>query len=182
MTTTTTTKTARAPEVPGATSTYDVASREHGAAACHCFADGRGGIEPVATSWLTELSSHTIRGRSEAKWTILPEVSLTVHADDPHRLIEEVVGPVDLFASSAAANFLIGRQAPGDAPGSSPWNHLRPAGADELCRRAPNTTIQRSGWLDGALIVIVSHRGPFRTESGRAAAAIPRMSGMPTEE
>ena len=119
------------------------------------------------------------------------EVSPDIHADDLHRLIEEVGGPVDLFASSAGAVnalALVARH-PEDVrvlvahePPLASQVPDREA-AQAVCR-AIHETYQRSGWGAGMahFIATVSHRGPFTPEVAEQPPPDPEMFGMPTED
>ena len=99
--------TTRTLEVPGATLTYDV--RAGGSDDAPLFLIG----SPMAAAGFGSLAGHfadrtivTYDPRGSERSTKLDMTSQSTpeeHADDLHRIIQEVGGPVDLFASSGGA-------------------------------------------------------------------------------
>jgi pimeloyl-ACP methyl ester carboxylesterase len=118
-------------------------------------------------------------------------VSPDVHADDLHRLIGEIGGPVDLFASSGGAvNALaLVSKHPDDVrtlvAHEPPIASILPDRDHALeAVRAIHETYERSGWGAGMahFIAVVSHRGPFTAEVAAQPAPDPQMFGMPAED
>ena len=114
-----------------------------------------------------------------------------IHADDLHRLIRAIGGPVDLFASSGGAVnalALVSRH-PEDVrtlvAHEPPLASILPDREHALAAtRAVHETYQRSGWGAGMahFIAVVSHQGPFTAEIVAQPAPDPAMFGMPTED
>ncbi len=183
-------------EAPGATLTYDV----------------RGGTSsdepplfligsPMGAAGFVSLASHfpdrTIitydpRG-SERSTKADPTTESTPdqHADDLHRIITAVGGPVDLFASSGGAvNALaLVAQHPEDVrtlvahePPSAPV--LPDSENAKAVTRAIRETYQRRGFGAGMahFIAVVSHKGEFPDDYARQPAPDPAMFGMPAED
>ncbi len=113
----------------------------------------------------------------------------TVHAEDVHRVIQAVGGPVDLFASSGGAiNALalvaahpedVRRAVVHEPPlaGSLPDAQHATAAV-----RAIHETYERSGFAAGMahFIAITGHRGPLTAELAAQPGPDPQMFGMPT--
>jgi pimeloyl-ACP methyl ester carboxylesterase len=114
------------------------------------------------------------------------------HADDLHRIIQEVGGgPVDLFASSGGAvnalalvakypqdvRTLVAHEPP--LPTVLPDREAALAAA-----RAIHETYMQRGWGAGMahFIAVVSHRGEFPDDFAQQPAPDPAMFGMPTED
>jgi pimeloyl-ACP methyl ester carboxylesterase len=113
------------------------------------------------------------------------------HADDLHRVIEAVGGPVDLFASSGGAVNALALVAryPDDVrtlvAHEPPLASVLPDREHAMAAaRAVHDTYQRSGWGAGMahFMAIVSHRGPFTDDVVRQPAPDPAMFGMPAED
>ncbi len=199
--TTTTEPTTRTLTVPGATLAYDVRPGHEDT--------GSDSTEPVlmligspmGAAGFGTLAGHftdrTIvtydpRGTERSPLTDpASEITPEIHADDLHRIIAEVGGPVDLFASSGGAVnalALVARQ-PGDVrtlvAHEPPLASILPDREyAEAASRAVHETYQRSGWGAGMahFIAIVSHRGPFTAEVVAQPAPDPAMFELPTED
>jgi pimeloyl-ACP methyl ester carboxylesterase len=129
----------------------------------------------------------------ERSVTADPAAAVTpdLHADDLHRLVQAIGGPVDLFASSGGAInalALVSRH-PEDVrtlvAHEPPLASVLPDREDALAAvRAVHETYQRSGWGAGMahFIAVVSHQGPFTAETAGQPAPDPAMFGMPTED
>ena len=118
-------------------------------------------------------------------------VTPDVHADDLHRLIQAIGGPVDLFATSGGAvNALaLVSKHPEDVrtlvAHEPPLASILPDREHALAAaRAVHETYQRSGWGAGMahFIAVASHQGPFTAEIAGQPAPDPAMFGMPTED
>src|SRR5688500_9112678 len=113
------------------------------------------------------------------------------HADDLHRIIGEVGGPVDLFASSGGAVnalALVARH-PEDVrtliAHEPPLASLLPDRENAMAAaRAIRQTYERSGWGAGMahFIAVVSHKGEFPDGYADQPAPDPAMFGMPAED
>jgi pimeloyl-ACP methyl ester carboxylesterase len=118
-------------------------------------------------------------------------VTPDVHADDLHRLIQAIGGPVDVFASSGGAvNALaLVSNHPEDVrtlvAHEPPLASILPDREHAMAAAvAVHETYQRSGWGAGMahFITITSHRGPFTAEIAGQAAPDPAMFGMPATD
>jgi pimeloyl-ACP methyl ester carboxylesterase len=196
MTATTTQATTRTLDVPGATLTYDIRTGQD-ATGIPLFLIGSpmgaGGFPTLAGHF----TDHTIvtydpRG-SERSVLRDPAGPVTPddHVDDLHRVIAEVGGPVDLFASSGGAINALALVAryPDDVrtlvAHEPPLASALPDREHALAAtRAIHETYLRSGWGAGMahFIAVVSHRGPFTAEVAAQPAPDPAMFGMPTED
>ena len=113
------------------------------------------------------------------------------HADDLHRIIGEVGGPVDLFASSGGAvNALaLVTKHPEDVrtlvAHEPPLATVLPDGENaKAVVRALSDTYQRSGFGAGMahFMAVTSHRGPFPDDFASQPPPDPSAFGMPTED
>jgi pimeloyl-ACP methyl ester carboxylesterase len=113
------------------------------------------------------------------------------HADDLHRIIQEVGGPVDLFASSGGAvNALaLVTKHPEDVrilvAHEPPLASVLPDSENaKAVVRAMGDTYQRGGFGAGMahFMAITSHRGPFPDDFASRPAPDPAQFGMPTED
>ncbi|HEY7737847.1 MAG TPA: alpha/beta hydrolase [Candidatus Limnocylindria bacterium] len=113
------------------------------------------------------------------------------HADDLHRVIQAVGGPVDLFASSGGAVNALALVAahPEDVrtlvAHEPPLAAILPDAANaKAAVRAISDSYQQRGWGAGMahFIAIVGHRGPFPDDIGQQPGPDPAMFGMPTED
>ena len=114
------------------------------------------------------------------------------HADDVHRIIEELgIAPVDLFASSGGATNALALVAKHPEDVRTLVAH-EPAIATVLpdrenaqaAARAVHETYQRSGFGAGMahFIAVVSVQGEFPDDIAQQPAPDPAMFGMPTED
>ena len=187
--------TARTLEVPGATLTYDV--RPGGSHDAPLFLIG----SPMAAAGFGSLASHfadrTIvtydpRGSERStKPDMTAESTPDEHADDLHRIIREVGGPVDLFATSGGAVNALALVAahPEDVrtlvAHEPPLASILPdAEHAKAAARAIADTYQRNGFGAGMahFIAVVSHQGEFPAGFAEQPAPDPAMFGMPTED
>ncbi len=189
--------TTRTLEVPGATLAYDLRPGRSSEATALLL-----NASPMAAAGFVTMASHftdrTVvtydpRG-SERSQLAEPTIPPTPeeHADDVHRIIEEMGGaPVDVFASSGGAVnalALVARN-PEDVrtlvAHEPPLPTLLPDREATLAVvRAVNETYRRSGWGAGMahFIAVVSHRGEFGPEFAQQPAPDPAMFGLPTED
>jgi len=182
--------------VPGATLTYDI-RRNEASRDIPLFLIG----SPMGASGFPTLAGHfadrTVitydpRGTERSSATdpsspITPEVQ----ADDVHRIIEAVGGPVDMFASSGGAIVsldLVARH-PGDVrtlvAHEPPLAALLPDREHALAiNRAMHETYKArgGGWGMAHFMQVVMHRGPFTAEDVAAAPPDPATFGMPGDD
>jgi pimeloyl-ACP methyl ester carboxylesterase len=113
------------------------------------------------------------------------------HADDLHRIIQAIGGPVDLFASSGGATNALALVAkhPEDVriliAHEPPIATVLPDGENaKAAARAIKDTYMRSGYNAGMahFIAVVSHEGEFPDDFATQPAPDPAMFGMPTED
>ncbi len=114
------------------------------------------------------------------------------HADDLHRIIEEIGGgPVDLFASSGGAVNALALVAehPEDVrtlvAHEPPLPNLLPDREAALAAaRAVNETYRQRGWGAGMahFIAVVSHQGEFPNDFAEQPGPDPEMFGLPTDD
>jgi len=189
--------TTRTLEVPGATLTYDV--RGGGPTdAPFLFLIG----SPMGAAGFGSLSGHfadrtivTYDPRGSERSTKPDMTSKSTpeeHADDVHRIIQELGGgPVDLFASSGGATNALALVAkhPEDVrtlvAHEPPIATVLPDRENALAAaRAVHETYQRSGFGAGMahFIAVVSHQGEFPDDFAQQPAPDPAMFGMPTED
>ena len=195
MTTTTTSSSpsTRTLDAPGATLTYDV-RRNDATSEPILFLIG----SPMGAAGFGTLAGHfadrTVvtydpRG-SERSVLADPASALTPeqHADDLHRIIQEVGGPVDLFASSGGAVNALALVAEHSDDVRTLVAHEPPIATILPDREhalaateAIRDTYQRSGWGAGMahFIAVVSHQGPFTAEDAAQPGPDPAMFGMP---
>jgi uncharacterized protein YndB with AHSA1/START domain/pimeloyl-ACP methyl ester carboxylesterase len=183
-------------DVPGATLTYDVRPNDASAEPTLLLIG-----TPMGAAGFGSLSRHfsdrTVvtydpRGVERSVKTdpgspVTPEV----HADDLHRLIQAIGGPVDLFASSGGAVNALALVAkhPEDArtlvAHEPPLASVLPDREHALAaNRAVHETYQRRGWGAGMahFIAVSSHRGPFTAEIVGRPAPDPAMFGLPATD
>ena len=183
-------------DAPGATLTYDV--RPGGSTeTIPLFLIG----SPMGAAGFATLASHfpdrTVvtydpRGADRSQKTDpLSESTPEDHADDLHRIIGQVGGPVDLFASSGGAVNALALVAkhPEDVrilvAHEPPLTSVLP---DAENARAVVRAIQRSyqarGWGAGMahFMAVTGHRGPFPDDFADQPGPDPAMFGMPTED
>jgi pimeloyl-ACP methyl ester carboxylesterase len=114
-----------------------------------------------------------------------------VSAEDLHRVIEAVGGPVDLFATSGGAINALALVAkyPGDVrtlvAHEPPLASLVPDREHALAAcRAINETYRQKGSNAGMahFIAVVTHRGPFTAEIAAQPGPDPALFGMPADD
>jgi pimeloyl-ACP methyl ester carboxylesterase len=183
-------------QAPGATVTYDV---RPGSATSEppLFLIG----SPMGASGFTTLASHfpdrtiiTYDPRGAERSTKDDPASPSnpeMHGDDLHRIIQEVGGPVDLFASSGGAvnalalvtahpedvRILVAHEPPIAAI-------LPDAENAKAAVRAISDSYQRGGFGAGMshFMAITGHRGPFPDDIASQPAPDPAAFGMPAED
>lgn len=113
------------------------------------------------------------------------------HADDLHRIIQAVGGPVDLFASSGGAvnALVLVAQHPADvrtlvAHEPPAVSYLPDAEAASRASLAVHEAYMRRGFGAGMarFIALVSHDGPFTDDWAEGPDPDPAMFGLPTED
>ncbi len=197
MTTTTTVEpTTHTLEAPGATLTYDIRRNDESTEPILMLIGS-----PMGAAGFRSLAGHfpdrtvvTYDPRGTERSTVTdPASSITpeVHADDIHRVIDAVGGPVDLFASSGGAVNALAlvtkhiddvRTVVAHEP---PLASLVPDREHALAAtEAVHETYLKSGANAGMahFIAVVSHRGPFTAEVAGQPAPDPAMFGMPTDD
>lgn len=188
--------TTRTLDVPGATLTYDVRSGSSDAPPLFLI-----GL-PMAAPGFATLASHftdrTVmtydpRGSERStKSDPTRPVTPDEHADDLHRLIEELgAGPVDLFGSSGGAITALALVAkhPEDVrtlvAHEPPLASVLPDRENAMATtRAVGKTYQARGFGAGMahFIAAVSHKGEFPDDFAQQPAPDPAMFGMPAED
>jgi pimeloyl-ACP methyl ester carboxylesterase len=196
MTPTMTEPTTSTLEVPGATLTYDV-RRNKASTEPPLFLIG----SPMGAGGFPTLASHfadrTVvtydpRGteRSQKSDPMDPSPP-DVHADDLHRIIAEVGGPVDLFASSGGAVNALALVSTHPEDVRTLVAHEPPLASAlpdrehaEAAARAIHETYKRSGWGAGMahFIAVTGHQGPFTAESAAQPGPDPAMFGFPASD
>ena len=190
------TETTRTVEVPGANLSYDVRG-------------GGGGDDlalflvgsPMGAAGFGTLASHfsdrTIvtydpRGSERSTKADMTAPSTPEdHADDLHRLIEEIGGPVDMFASSGGATnaFALVAKHPRDVrtlvAHEPPIAAVLPDRENALAAsEAVYETYMRDGFGAGMahFMAVISHQGEFPADFAKQPAPDPAMFGLPTED
>lgn len=197
MTATTTDVITRTLDVPGAVLTYDVRRAPENAEPI-LFLIG----SPMGAAGFGSLSKHfpdrTIvtydpRGAERSpKDDPTSESTPDQHADDLHRIIQELGGgPMDLFASSGGATNALALVAthPEDVrtlvAHEPPVATVLPDSESAMAAaRAVRDTYLARGWGAGMahFIAVVSHEGPFPDDFAARPAPDPAMFGMPPED
>jgi pimeloyl-ACP methyl ester carboxylesterase len=188
--------TTRTIEAPGATLTYDV--RSGGTPETPpLFLIG----SPMGAAGFVSLAGHfpdrtviTYDPRGAERSTKVDPTSASnpaQHADDLHRIIQEVGGPVDLFASSGGAVNALALVAkhPDDVrilvAHEPPLASVLPDSENaKAVVRAMGETYQRGGFGAGMahFMAVTSHRGQFPDDFASQPAPDPAQFGMPTED
>ena len=183
-------------EVPGATLTYDVLPNDESTEP-PLFLIG----SPMGAAGFGSLIKHfgdrtliTYDPRGSERSTKPDMTSPSTpqeHADDLHRIIHEVGGPVDLFASSGGATNALALVAEHPEDVRTLVAHEPPAAAvlpdrenAQAAARAVHETYLRKGFGAGMahFIAVVSHEGEFPDDFAERPAPDPAMFGMPTED
>ena len=188
--------TTRTLEAPGATLTYDV-RRGGSPQDPPLFLIG----SPMGASGFATLASHfpdrtviTYDPRGADRSTKDDPTSPSdpdQHADDLHQIIQEVGGPVDLFASSGGAVNALALVAkhPEDirtlVAHEPPLATVLPDSENaKAVVRAIQSSYQAGGFGVGMahFMAVTSHRGPFPDDFASQPAPDPATFGMPTED
>lgn len=188
--------TTRTLEVPGATLTYDVRSNES-TTEPPLFLIG----SPMGARGFATLAGHfpertiiTYDPRGADRSTKADPMSPSKpedHADDLHRIIQEVGGPVDLFASSGGAVNALALVAKHPEDVRTLVAHEPPLASvlpDQEAAKAAVRAIQNSyqtrGWGAGMahFMAVTSHRGEFPPDFADQPAPDPAAFGMPAED
>jgi len=196
VTTTTTEPITRTLDVPDATLAYDV-RRNKSSIEPPLFLIG----SPMGASGFATLASYfpdrtiiTYDPRGAERSTKADPMSPSTpedHADDLHRVIQEVGGPVDLFASSGGAVNALALVAthPEDVrtlvAHEPPLASVLPdAEAAKACIRAIQNSYQTRGWGAGMahFMAVTGHRGEFPPDFVDQPAPDPAAFGMPTDD
>jgi pimeloyl-ACP methyl ester carboxylesterase len=188
--------TTRTLEAPGATLTYDVRANDTSTEP-PLFLIG----SPMGAAGFGSLAGHfgdrTIitydpRGAERStKDDSTTESTPEQHADDLHRIIGEVGGPVDMFASSGGAVNALALVAkyPEDVrtlvAHEPPLATILPDRENARAAvRAIADSYQRGGFGAGMahFMAITGHRGPFPDDIGQQPGPDPSMFGMPADD
>ena len=180
-------------EAPGATITYDV-RRADGTAEPPLMVIG----SPMAAAGFVTLASHfpdrtviTYDPRGAERSTKADPASESTpdqHADDIHRVIEAVGGPVDLFASSGGAVNALALVAAHPDDVRTLVAHEPPLASQvadsenaKAAVRAVGRSYQDKGFGAGMahFIAVVAHKGEFPDGFGDQPGPDPAMFGMP---
>jgi pimeloyl-ACP methyl ester carboxylesterase len=196
-TTTTIEPTTHTLDVPGATLTYDIRRNDESTEPV-LFLIG----SPMGAAGFGTLAKHfadrTVvtydpRGAERStKADPSSESNPDQHADDLHRIIQEIGGgPVDLFASSGGAVNALALVAkhPVDVrilvAHEPPLASVLPDSENaKAAVRAISDSYQRGGFGAGMahFMAVTGHRGPFPDDFASQPAPDPQMFGMPTED
>jgi pimeloyl-ACP methyl ester carboxylesterase len=183
-------------DVPGATLTYDVGGNDASTEPVLLLIGS-----PMGAAGFGTLSGHftdrTVvtydpRGvERSVKADPASPVTPDVHADDLHRIIQAVGGPVDLFASSGGAVNALALVSRHPEDIRTLVAHEPPLAAilpDREYAMAATTAVQETYQRDGfgpamaQFIALVSHRGPFTAEIAAQPAPDPAMFGLPATD
>ena len=187
--------TTRTLEAPGAVLTYDVRPGSGGDIPLFLIGlpMGAAGFDSLASHFPDRtIITYDPRGSERStKADPSTESSTDEHADDLHRIIQEVGGPVDLFASSGGAVNALALVAkhPEDVrtlvAHEPPLASVLPDAENaKAAVRAISDSYQRGGFGAGMahFMAISSHRGPFPDDIAQQPAPDPSMFGMPAED
>jgi pimeloyl-ACP methyl ester carboxylesterase len=189
--------TTRTLDVPGATLTYDV-RRNDSSTEPPLFLIG----SPMGAAGFGSLIKHftdrtvvTYDPRGSERSTkpdMTSESTPEDHADDVHRIIQQIGGgPVDLFASSGGATNALALVAKHPEDVRTLVAHEPPVATvlpdrenAQAAARAVYETYQRRGFGAGMahFIAVVSHQGEFPDDIAQQPAPDPAMFGMPAED
>jgi pimeloyl-ACP methyl ester carboxylesterase len=187
--------TTRILEVPGATLTYDVRPGSGGDIPLFLIGSpmGAAGFGSLASHFADRtVITYDPRGAERStKADPSTKSNPDQHADDLHRIIQEVGGPVDLFATSGGAVNALALVAkhPQDVrtlvAHEPPLASLLPDAENaKAAVRAISDSYQRGGFGAGMahFMAITSHRGPFPDDIAQQPAPDPSVFGLPTED
>ncbi|HET9416844.1 MAG TPA: alpha/beta hydrolase [Candidatus Limnocylindria bacterium] len=189
------TATTRTIDAPGATLIYDVRSGTGGDIPLFLIGSpmGAAGFGSLAGHFPDRtVITYDPRG-SERSIKDDPSTESTPeqHANDLHRIIGEVGGPVDLFASSGGAVNALALVAkhPEDVrtlvAHEPPLATILPDSENaKAAVRAISASYQRGGFGAGMahFMAITGHRGPFPDDIGQQPGPDPSMFGMPADD
>jgi pimeloyl-ACP methyl ester carboxylesterase len=183
-------------DAPGATLTYDV-RRNQDSAEPVLFLIG----SPMGAEGFVSLASHfgdrtimTYDPRATERSTLTEadgKVGPEIHAEDLHRLIGEIGGPVDMFASSGGAVNALALVAKYPDDVRTLVAHEPPLASQlpdrehaQAAAAAIHDAYSKKGWGAGMahFIAIVSHRGEFTPEVVAQPPPDPAAFGMPAED
>jgi pimeloyl-ACP methyl ester carboxylesterase len=195
LSTTTTQMTTQTLDVRGAVLTYDIRRNDTSTEPILVligFPMGAAGFVSLAKHFTDRtVVTYDPRGCERSVETDPSKLTPDDHADDLHRLIQSIGGPVDLFATSGGAINALALVSKHPEDVRTLVAHEPPLAsilddreyALAACR-AVYDTYQRSGWGAGMahFIPIISHRGPFTADVASQPAPDPAMFGMPTED
>ena len=196
MATTATEPTTSTLDAPGATLTYDVRRSDESTEPPLFLIGspmGAAGFGTLAGFFADRtLITYDPRG-SERSTKADPSTESTPdqHADDLHRIIQAVGGPVDLFASSGGAVNALALVAKHPEDVRTLVAHEPPLASvlpdrenAKATVRAINASYRRGGSNAGMahFIAVVSHRGEFPDGFAEQPAPDPAMFGMPTDD
>ncbi|HEV8596422.1 MAG TPA: alpha/beta hydrolase [Candidatus Dormibacteraeota bacterium] len=183
-------------DVPGATLTYDIRRNDASTVPILFLIGspmGAGGFPTLASHFADRtVVTYDPRGteRSQKNDPMDPSQP-DVHADDLHRIIQEIGGPVDLFASSGGAVNALALVTRHPEDVHTLVAHEPPLASAlpdreyaEAAARAVHETYERRGWGAGMahFIAVTGHEGPFTAEAAAQAGPDPAMFGLPTED
>ena len=188
--------TTRTLHAPGATITYDVRPGTPGGDVPLLLIGSPMGAAGFGTlaSHFTDRTVVTYDPRGSERSTKddpATESTPEQHAEDLHRIIQEIGGPVDLFASSGGAVNALALVAAHPEDVRTLVAHEPPLASvlpDAENARAVVRAIQRSYQSGGFgagmahFMAITSHRGPFPDDAADQPAPDPAMFGMPTDD
>ena len=183
-------------DVPGAVLTYDIHRNEASAEPVLMLIGspmGAAGFGTLAKHF-TDRTVLTYDPRGAERSTKADPSSQSTpeqHADDLHRIIGEVGGPVDLFATSGGAVNALALVAahPEDVrilvAHEPPLAAILPDSENaKAAVRAISNSYQQKGWGAGMahFIAVVGHKGEFPDDIGTQPGPDPQMFGMPAED
>ena len=189
--------TTRTLDAPGAMLTYDVRGGGPADAPVLVLIGSPMGAAGFGTlvGYFTDRTVVTYDPRGSERSTkrdMTSESTPDEHADDVHRIIQELGGgPVDLFASSGGAVNALALVAKHPEDVRTLVAHEPPLASvlpdrenAQAAARAVSETYQRSGFGAGMahFIAVVSHKGEFPDEFAQQPAPDPAMFGMPTQD
>lgn len=194
--TTMTEQTTRTLVVPGATLTYDIRRNDSSTEPPLFLIGSPMGAAGFGTlsKYLADRTLITYDPRGSERSTKddpSTESNPDQHADDLHRIIAAIGGPVDMFASSGGATNALALVAkhPEDVrilvAHEPPLATVLPDSEHaKAAARAVHETYQRSGFNAGLahFIAVVSHEGEFPADFASQPPPDPAMFGMPSED